>query len=90
MTSATDFLLLSGEPAIYVKAGDSGALRAQAFCNRCGSPLYTYAVADPTILGLRTGCIEERHQLIPREQKWCSSALAWSSDLRGMPRSEGD
>lgn len=81
-----DFSLLSGIPNIYVKVAESGAKRAQAFCPNCGSPLYTHAVGDPKSYGLRVGCIAERNQLVPRKQKWCSSALAWTQNLEGIPR----
>jgi hypothetical protein len=37
------FKLLSGEPTIYVKTADSGRKRAQAFCPRCGTPIYATA-----------------------------------------------
>ena len=80
------FRLTSGEPSIYVKAGDSGSRRAQAFCARCGSPLYTYDADHPTVFGLRVGCIDERAALVPRKQKWCRSALAWTESLVGMER----
>ena len=33
------FRFLSGEPRVYVKTGDSGARRPQAFCPTCGSPI---------------------------------------------------
>ena len=81
------FALRSGSPAIYVKTGDSGAKRAQAFCARCGSPLYTYGVDDASTYGLRVGCIDQRRNLPPHRQKWCSSALAWSMDISDLPRS---
>lgn len=84
------FRLLAGEPRIYVKTGDNGARRAQAFCPNCGSPLYTYAVDDPRIYGLRAGGIAEREALVPRRQKWCRSALRWTSDISGLPRDEKD
>ena len=83
-----DFTLLTGMPKIYVKTGDSGARRAQAFCPDCGSPLYTYALDDPVTYGLRTGCIAERDQLVPRKQKWCRSALNWTMHIDGIPKSE--
>src|SRR5437870_4883557 len=38
-----DFRILSGEPTVYVKTGESGNKRAQAFCPRCGSPIYATA-----------------------------------------------
>lgn len=83
-----DFTLLAGTPKIYVKTGDSGARRAQAFCPDCGSPLYTYALDNPVTYGLRTGCIAERDQLVPRKQKWCRSALSWTMHIDGIPKSE--
>jgi hypothetical protein len=80
--------LLAGQPSVYVKLGDSGARRAQAFCPNCGSPLYTYDADDPKIYGLRVGCIDERTALVPRKQKWCRSALAWTESLANMERRE--
>jgi hypothetical protein len=84
------FHLIAGEPGIYVKTGDNGARRAQAFCPRCGSPLYTYTADDPGIYGLRAGCIAEREALVPTVQKWCRSALRWTENIAGVPRREGD
>src|SRR5215208_844940 len=54
--------LFSGQPAIYVKVGDRGSRRAQAFCRNCGSPVYTYDADNPGVYGLRVGCIQERAQ----------------------------
>ena len=84
------FKLLAGEPTIYVKVGDSGARRAQAFCGNCGSPLYTYDADNPRGFGLRVGCIAEREALVPRKQKWCRSALEWTESLSAMERKEAD
>jgi len=81
------FSLQRGSPTIYVKTADNGARRAQAFCPACGSPLFTYAAdADVVTYGLRVGCIEQRRELPPRQQKWCSSALEWSMDITSLPR----
>ena len=81
------FSLLTGSPAVYVKRAESGAKRAQAFCSVCGSPLYTYAPdADVVTYGLRVGCIDQRRELPPRQQKWCQSALEWSMDITHLPR----
>jgi len=82
------FRLASGRPAVYVKLGDSGSRRAQAFCSNCGSPLYTYDADNPTTYGLRVGCIAERAALVPGKQKWCRSALGWTENLSGMERRE--
>lgn len=87
-TPRDSFRLLRGEPRIYIKVGDSGARRAQAFCPDCGSPLYTHAADDPATYGLRVGCIEERGALVPQKRIWCRSALDWSVDLRGLETCE--
>jgi hypothetical protein len=84
------FRLLLGAPSVYIKVGDSGARRAQAFCGNCGSPLYTYDADAPQIVGLRVGCIDERASLIPRNQKWCASALAWTDNLANLERRQAE
>jgi hypothetical protein len=83
-----DFSLVSGTPKVYIKLGDNGARRAQAFCADCGSPLYTYAADDPKTVGLRVGGIAERRQLAPKKQIWCRSALDWTMDIGGIPKVE--
>ena len=85
-TPVEAFVLRTGTPKIYVKTGETGAKRAQAFCPDCGSPMYTYAMDHPTTYGLRVGCIEQRRHLPPRIQKWCRSALDWSMDIGNVPR----
>jgi hypothetical protein len=79
-----DVRLLCGTPKTYAKTGDSGAQRAQVFCGDCGSPIFAYAVDDPSTVGLRVGCIDERRVLVPTLQIWCRSALPWVMDIRGL------
>ena len=79
------FVLLAGTPKAYVKTAQSGARRAQVFRGDCGSPLYTHAMEQSETLGLRTGCIEQRHQLRPRLQVWHDSALGWCADITDLP-----
>jgi hypothetical protein len=71
------FRLLSGAPKIYVKIGESGSPRAQAFCAECGTPIYASAVSDPPNFNLRVGSIRQRAELPPKAQFWCRSALPW-------------
>jgi hypothetical protein len=84
-----DFRLLSGSPKIYVKVGDSGARRAQAFCGECGAPIYASDAENPTVINLRLGGVTQRAEIPPRRQIWCSSALPWALDVRKLPSSPG-
>ena len=83
------FRLLTGAPKIYVKTGDSGAKRAQAFCPECGSAIYATSVGDgPKVLGVRLGTARQRTELTPKKQIWCRSALHWLPGLDSIPKVE--
>ena len=86
--AAEQFKLLSGTPKKYVKTGDSGAKRVQAFCAECGSPIYASALveaeAEPTTYTLRVGTLKERAQLRPRKQIWTNSALPAFCNIEGV------
>ena len=73
---AASFTMLRGAPKIYIKTGESGRQRAQAFCADCGTPIYATSVTDPQVYSLRIGAIRQRAELPPRRQIWCRSALA--------------
>lgn len=84
------FCLSAGKPSIYVKVAESGSRRAQVFCPTCGSPLYTYDVEHPTVVGLRVGVLDERAQLAPTWQKWCSSSLPWVQNMAQLEQVPGN
>jgi hypothetical protein len=88
-TTPDKFRLLSGEPTIYVKTAESGNKRVQAFCPRCGSPIYATAFNDPTaILNIRVGIIHQRDQLVPKRQVWGRSRQSWVDNLASILRLE--
>lgn len=77
------FRLLSGAPKVYVRTGDSGNRREQAFCADCGTPVYSAPVGgpEPRVRGLRIGVLTQRDALTPRLQIWARSARHWLDDL---------
>jgi hypothetical protein len=88
--SGGTFKILTGEPKIYVKTGESGAKRAQAFCARCGSPIYATAAegAGPKVYNIRVGTVRQRNQLVPKVQIWCRSEQQWLPDLSAIRKLE--
>ena len=82
------FVLLTGQPKVYVKTAESGTRRAHSFCPNCGSPIFSSAVADPPTFSLRVGCLDRRADLPPRKQIWCRSAVTWSRNLTDVTASE--
>jgi hypothetical protein len=83
------FRMLRGEPKIYIKTAESGNRRAQAFCAECGTGLYSTSPTNPVSYVLRVGVIAQRAAFRPRTQIWCRSELAWTTDVGGLPRRDG-
>lgn len=82
---------MTGQPSLYVKtSADSGRPRVQAFCPRCGSPIYSTTPGDgvqPSYT-VRVGILRQRDQLVPRRQNWFRSARPWVTALDGVPKND--
>lgn len=82
---------MSGQPTTYLKTtADSGRLRVQAFCGKCGSPIYSTTEGDgvqPSYT-VRVGILRQRDQLAPRRQQWFRSARPWVTELASVPKNE--
>jgi hypothetical protein len=82
---------MTGQPTTYLKTtADSGNPRVQAFCGKCGSPIYSTTPGDSVqpSYTVRVGILRQRDQLTPRRQNWFRSARAWVTELGGVPRNE--
>lgn len=89
MVPGDAFTLLSGEPKTYIKTGDSGNKRVQAFCPECGSAIYACAPGDaPEQYNIRLGTARQRAELPPKFQLWSRSAHGWLNDLDSVPKIE--
>ena len=85
------FKLISGEPTTYIKTtAESGNPRAQTFCPKCGTPLYSTTPGDgpKPFYMVRVGILRERDQLSPKVQIWTRSARPWVNDLASVRRTE--
>ena len=83
---AHTFRILQGEPHRYIKTAGSGAKRAHAFCQTCGTPVYSCAPDNPQTYSLRVGALKQRYQLgMPHRQIWTKRRLGWLSSLADVP-----
>ena len=85
------FRMLSGTPTIYVKTtADSGNPREQAFCPKCGSPIYstTPGGGPKESYTVRIGLLKQRAHFVPKKQNWFRSALAWSTNVSALTKNE--
>jgi hypothetical protein len=80
------FELKTGTLSIYVKTAESGNRRDLAFCPKCGTAVYSGpAGGGPGFFGLRVGCLNQRHDLMPKQQYWRRSALPWVDHIGDIP-----
>jgi hypothetical protein len=87
---AGSFHLLKGQPRQYIKTGDSGAGRVHAFCEMCGTPIYSCAVEDPPTYSLRLGGLSQRAELgRPARQIYTKRRLSWVFQLDEIPAVQG-
>jgi hypothetical protein len=82
---------MTGQPSLYLKTtAESGRPRVQAFCPKCGSPIYSTTPGDgvqPSYT-VRVGILRQRDQLVPRRQNWFRSARSWVTGLAAVPRND--
>jgi hypothetical protein len=82
---------MTGQPAIYIKtSAESGNPRAQAFCPKCGSPIYstTPGEGQQAMYIVRVGILNQRDQLAPKRQNWFRSARPWVTSLDAIPKNQ--
>lgn len=81
-------LHMTGETKIYKKIAASGTERALVFCPTCGTQMLGMPAGDgPKRISLRLGTSNQRAQLPPQRQIWCSSAMPWVEGLADVPKS---
>jgi hypothetical protein len=82
---------MSGQPTSYVKTtADSGNPRVQAFCPRCGSPIYSTSPgegAQPSYM-VRVGILRQRRDFVPKKQNWFRSSLPWLAGMGAVHQNE--
>lgn len=89
MSEKGAFKFLIGDPKVYVKTGDSGNKREQAFCSDCGSPIYSTSVGDGLKqYGIRLGTVDQRDQITPKKQKWIESSQSWTQEMNSLPETD--
>ncbi len=83
------FVLRSGQPKEYRKTADSGAVRPQGFCPRCGTAIYSTSDGDdPKAYNIRVGVLRQRNELVPRRQAFVRSQQLWVTDLDSILKFE--
>jgi hypothetical protein len=82
---------MSGQPTSYLKTtAESGNPRAQAFCPRCGTPIYSTSPGEGQQASymVRVGILRQRNEFVPKRQIWFRSAQPWVNEIAPVQRNE--
>jgi hypothetical protein len=83
---ASEFRLTAGEPKVYEdRDTDSGNAVGRYFCGRCGSPIYSALQAQPEMIYLKTGTLDDTASFTPQFHVWCDSKQNWVTLEEGIP-----
>lgn len=67
---------------------ESGLPVRREFCGTCGSPIRSIATAQPGIVIIKAGTLDEPAKVAPGLHVWTCSALPWFDIPDAMPRFE--
>jgi len=70
-------MTLSGEPASYVRATDSGTRTHCHFCPHCGTRLYHRSERSREMLTVKAGTLDHAATLLPVAHLWASRRQPW-------------
>ena len=71
---------IKGQPKEYIKIGDSGNKRIQAFCPNCGTQLFASDL-EKTLYNLRTGFLQQKNTLRPKTHVFTHSSMPWVNEI---------
>ena len=78
---------LTGKPIVFVdKATDSGASVERYFCGNCGSPIYSALPAQPDVIYLKTGTLDDTSDFNPSIHVWAATKQNWVEIDKSMPQ----
>lgn len=80
------FAITSGTPKRYLD-GDttSGTPVERYFCGNCGSPIYSALPAQPDMVFVKSGTLDDTSDFAPQFHVWCSTKQPWVTLEEGIP-----
>jgi hypothetical protein len=88
---ATDNLRIMGEPPkAFAQVVDSGRTLTRSFCGTCGSQLFSQRDTNPEMMVVKSGTLDDRHDLKIVMDIWTGSANPWLHRDENVPQHEGN
>jgi len=77
---------IEGAARIWEAVGDGGTVKNYAFCSNCGSPLYVAFPANPDVIAVHAGSLDEPGRYKPQFVTWHATANAWDHLDPALPK----
>ena len=74
-----------GQPEVYARTNDSGAVSTQHLCGTCHTRLWNTNSARPGLAVVRAGTLDESETLSPRAHIWVMRKQPWIVIADGVP-----
>lgn len=65
---------------------ESGKPVLREFCHRCGSPIRSIASANPTLVAMKAGTLDDPSDFAPSLHIWTCEMVNWVAVPEGLPR----
>jgi hypothetical protein len=71
------FRVTRGRPQEFTTLSEAGNHVTRAFCGTCGTPLYAFNDAQPELMAVKVGSLDDPGRFRPRVHIWTSEAQPW-------------
>ena len=81
--------LTAGQPRTYWSRSDSGAQVGRQFCEFCGTPVFSDLEAQPDLLIVKVGSLDDPAAFKPAANHWAEAAQPWhrlADDVPSFPK----
>jgi hypothetical protein len=78
-----------GETRAFTVAADSRAQVTRRFCPTCSTPLFSEVSANPDVMVVKAGTLDDPFLLAPSMHIWTASAVPWAETSGTLPSVAG-
>ncbi len=71
------FRVTKGSPVEFMTMSDANNAVTRAFCEKCGTQLYSWSDGMPEQVSIKVGCLDDPYEFRPRLHLWTSEAKRW-------------
>ena len=79
---------LSGKAAQWDMVADSGNVKTRGFCPKCGSPVYVTFPANPGVIAVHAGSLDEPSRYKPQVVTYTVRGHTWDKLDPALPKFE--